>query len=118
MTKRNVGFIYAVKGILHALKTQSNLRIQFIIAVIIILAANMFGVTVPELLWILLAVFLVLITELVNTAVENLADIVSPRYHPLVKAAKDTAAGAVLLAAIFSLVVAFFVFRSYIPNLF
>lgn len=61
-------------------------------------------------MFVLTAIFLVLVTELMNTAVEAAVDLAHPHIHPLAKAAKDTAAGAVLLAAVFAVVIGGMVF--------
>lgn len=61
-------------------------------------------------MFVLTAIFLVLVTELMNTAVEAAVDLADPHIHPLAKAAKDTAAGAVLLAAVFAVVIGCMVF--------
>lgn len=109
-----VGFKCAVRGILYALKTQLNMRIHCLAAAAALVLAWVTGISRLELLWVILAIFLVLVTELLNTAVEAVVDLVSPEYHSLARAAKDVAAGAVLMAALHSLVVAFFVFGKHI----
>jgi undecaprenol kinase len=107
---KTIGFSHAVRGITYALKTQINMRIHFLAAAMALLAAWALRVNGLELLWIILAIFMVIITELINTAVEAVVDLLSPGYNPLARIAKDAAAGAVLLAALHSLLVAFFVF--------
>jgi len=107
---KSIGFSHAVRGILYALKTQLNMRLHFWVAVVVLLLAWVMGITGLELLWLILAIFMVIVTELLNTAVETVVDLLSPGYHPLARNAKDVAAGAVLMAAHHSLVVAFFVF--------
>jgi len=109
-SRKTIGFSHAVRGITYALKTQINMRIHFIAAAMALLVAWALRINGLELLWIIMAIFMVIITELINTAVEAIVDLMSPEYHPLARVAKDTAAGAVLLAAIHSLLVAFFVF--------
>ncbi|MTI84743.1 MAG: diacylglycerol kinase family protein [Firmicutes bacterium] len=107
---KSIGFLYAARGILYALKTQPNMRIHCLAAAVALLLAWVMGITGLELLWLILAIFMVIVTELLNTAVETVVDLLSPGYHPLARVAKDVAAGAVLMAALHSLVVAFFVF--------
>ncbi len=75
------------------------------------LAASLyFKVPKTELLLIITAIFLVFITEMINTAVEAVVDLKTEQYHPLARVAKNVAAGAVLCAALFSIVVACLVF--------
>lgn len=75
-------------------------------------AGVFFGISKMEWLFVLTAIFLVLVTELMNTAVEAAVDLAEPDIHPLAKAAKDTAAGAVLLAAVFAVIVGCIVFAN------
>jgi len=60
--------------------------------------------------WLLIAIFLVWITEILNTAIEKLADVVSPGYAVAIKQVKDMAAAAVLLSAVFAVVIALIIF--------
>jgi len=113
-SRRIIGFKCAARGILYALKTQLNMRIHCLAALAALVSAWLLRVSKLEFLWVILAIFLVLVTELLNTAVEIIVDLVSPEYNPLAGVAKDVAAGAVLLAALHSLVVAFFVFGRYV----
>lgn len=93
----------AVAGITQSFKSERNFRIHSIAAAVAILFGFLLHLTVEEWRWIVLSIAVVLLTELVNTALEALTDLVMPDYHNLAKKAKDAAAGAVLIAAIFSL---------------
>ena len=75
------------------------MRYHFLSAVLVVLVALFLRVTTIEFALLTLSVLFVLGTELINTAVEAVVDLVSPEFHPLAKIAKDTAAGSVLLAA-------------------
>ena len=70
-------FNYATEGVIHALRTQRNLWIHFVIAVGVLIAALAFGVTKIELMVLLLAITFVLVAELVNTAIEAAVDVAS-----------------------------------------
>jgi diacylglycerol kinase (ATP) len=96
---------YAVNGILHAFSSQRHLRFHFFVAILVLLAGVVWGLPRTELLILFSAISLVIITELLNTAVEAVVDLVTTAYHPLAKLAKDIAAGAVLVAAINAIVV-------------
>jgi len=76
------------------------MRNHFIAALVVLMVAFFVRVTPIEFALLAISIMFVLFAELVNTAVEALVDLVSPGYHPLAKVAKDTAAGAVLMAAI------------------
>lgn len=103
-------FRYALEGIGYALRTQINMRVHAVISLGVIAAGIVFRISRMEWLFILVACALVIAAELFNTAVEAVVDLVSPKAHPLAKAAKDTAAGAVLLAAVFAVITGVVVF--------
>jgi len=108
-------FRYALEGIKYALRTQINMRVHAVISLGVIVAGIVFRISRMEWLFILVACAFVIAAELFNTAVEAVVDLVSPEAHPLAKAAKDTAAGAVLLAAVFAVITGVVVF--YVPVL-
>lgn len=80
------------------------------LAVIVLAAAAVFRLPLSSWMLLLLAITLVLTAELLNTAIEATIDLVSPEIHPLAKKAKDTAAGAVLLTAVFAVITGIYVF--------
>lgn len=97
---RSIG--YALEGIGYTIRTQRNMRIHILIATPTLLLSWYLAMPPMELLFVWLCIGIVFSAELMNTAVERLVDLVSPEYHPLAKLAKDAAAGAVLMIAIFS----------------
>lgn len=103
-------FNYAISGIIYALKTQRNMRIHLFVALLVLFTSSFFDFSATEVLLILFAIVLVIIAELVNTAIESTVDLVTLDYHPLAKIAKNVAAGAVLVAAVNSVVVGYLVF--------
>jgi diacylglycerol kinase (ATP) len=103
-------FNVAFEGIIHVLRTQRNMRLHFLIAVTVLVAALYFDVSKIELIVLLLAIAFVLITEMINTAVEAAVDIASTSFDPMAKLAKDIAAGAVLIAAVNAVAVGYLVF--------
>ncbi|MHA0855800.1 diacylglycerol kinase family protein [Paenibacillus sp. CMAA1364] len=103
-------FSYAVDGIIYAWRTQRNIRIHGVAAVIVLLLASLFALSPMRWLFLLLAITLVIAAELFNTAIEAVVDLVSIDHHPLAKVAKDTAAGAVFITAVFAVVVGIVVF--------
>lgn len=112
MPKRTfwAAFGYAAQGIVYALLTQRNMKIHAAAAVAVIAAAALLHVSWERWVALLFAIALVMALELVNTALESVVDLASPELHPLAKAAKDTAAGAVLLAAVFAAITGVIVF--------
>jgi diacylglycerol kinase (ATP) len=103
-------FNYAFEGIIHVLRTQRNLRIHFLIAVVVLIAALYLDISKIELIALLLSIAFVLITEMVNTAIEGVIDISTTSFDPNAKLAKDIAAGAVLIATVNAVAVGYLVF--------
>jgi diacylglycerol kinase (ATP) len=103
-------FNYAFEGIIHVLRTQRNLRIHFAIAIAVIAAAAAFGVDRIELITLLLAIAVVLVTEMVNSAIEGAIDVSTTSFDPNAKLAKDIAAGAVLISTVTALAVGYLIF--------
>lgn len=112
MKNRNLieSFNYAVTGIISAIKTERNMKIHYFIAITVILASLFFDFSRLEFLMLFFTISLVFITEMINTAIEKTIDLITEEYHPLAKLVKDIAAGAVLIAAINSVVVAYLLF--------
>jgi diacylglycerol kinase (ATP) len=91
---------FAVDGLVHVLHKDWHVRVLFLIAALILLASAVIRVTRVELLLLCLAVTLVVIAEVVNSAIETVVDLVSPEYHPLAKIAKDVGGAGVLVAIV------------------
>ena len=104
------GFRYAFSGIIHCIKNERNMRIHIVAALYVLMFARFFAFTRTEYAVLLLTIGGVISAEAINTAVENLADKISEKQDALIKAAKDAAAGAVLILAVFSVLIAIFLF--------
>jgi diacylglycerol kinase (ATP) len=102
-------FNYAFEGVIHALRTQRNMRLHFAIAAGVLVLAFIYDVSRLELIALLIAISFVLIAEMVNTAVEATIDLSTPSFDPLAKVAKDLAAGAVLIASVNAVAVGYLV---------
>jgi diacylglycerol kinase (ATP) len=102
-------FNYAFEGVIHALRTQRNMRIHFAVAAAVLVLAFVYDVTRLELIALMIAIAFVLIAEMVNTAVEATIDLSTPSFDPLAKIAKDLAAGAVLIASVNAIAVGYLV---------
>ena len=101
-------FYYAFQGIAYGFSSQRNFRIQLVIGAMAIGLGVLLGLKLEQLTIIIFAIALVLVLELINTAIEAAVDLaIGQRFHPLAQIAKDCAAGAVLISAIGSLLVAF-----------
>jgi len=111
-------FNFAFDGIVHALRTERNMWIHFGIAALVLIAALFFALTRLEVIALLVAISFVVIPEMFNTAVEHIVDLITDEDDPRAKIAKDVAAGAVLIAAVNAIAVAYLVFYdkiTYVP---
>ena len=109
-------FNFALEGIIHVLRTQRNMRIHFLAAVLVLVAALWSGVDKLELIALLLSISFVLITEMINTAVEASVDVATTSFDPLAKLAKDIVAGAVLIATVNAVAVGYLVFSGQVAE--
>ena len=103
-------FNYAIDGLLYCLRTQRNMKIHFAIAALVLLLAGITDVSALETVVLLLAIAMVITTEMINTAIETIVDLVRSTYHPLAGIAKNVAAGAVLVASILAAVIGYLIF--------
>jgi diacylglycerol kinase (ATP) len=103
-------FNAAIEGFLHVVKTQRNMRIHFLLAVAVLLFGIYLNFTRVELIMLLLTSALVLITEMINTAMEIVMDYVEASHSHWVRVVKDISAGAVLVASVSAVIVAYFLF--------
>jgi len=110
MKKLIRSFGYAFKGLGYAAKTQLNFRIHLVASVLAIALGFALNISVTEWLWICLSIAIVLLTELTNTGIETLTDLVSPGYNEKAGHVKDICAGAVVVAALFALITGVFIF--------
>ncbi len=100
-------FRFAWEGLHFVFNTQRHMRVHVLMMTLVLGAAWGLGVTTYELLHLLSAFALVLITEMINTAIEQTVDLTVKTYDPRAKVAKDVAAGAVLIAAAYAMAVGF-----------
>lgn len=106
-------FGYALEGLLHAIKHNRNLRIDFAVAVIVVLASIFFHITLLEKSILGVMILLVISSEMINTAIEEMVDLITYEHRKEAKIAKDVAAGMVLVAAIGSVIVGILIFAPY-----
>lgn len=111
-------FAHAWNGIRIMVKEESNVRIHLLLGMVATALGFLLNIEPYEWLALLLTIGLVLVTEAVNTALERLADHVTPEAHPQIKTVKDLAAGAVLIAAIIAVCVGLIIFGEKIVDLF
>lgn len=103
-------FGYAFEGILTGIRKERNMRIHTAAMILVVFFGTVLGLSATEWCICLVLFGLVMALELVNTAVEAVVDLVTEERKPLAKIAKDTAAGAVLIAAIMAVVIGCIIF--------
>lgn len=103
-------FGYAFEGIFAGIRGERNMKIHCFVAVCVIVAGVLFHISVTEWCICLVLFGLILSLELVNTAIEAVVDLVTEDKKPLAKLAKDTAAGAVLIAAVMAAMAGLLIF--------
>jgi diacylglycerol kinase (ATP) len=116
MAKRKIvdSFNYAIEGLIYVLRSQRNMRVHFLFAVLILLFGIYLNLSGVEFLMLLVAIAFVLCTEMFNTAIEFTIDLISDTVNPLARIIKDIGAGAVLLSAMNALVVGYVIFSRHL----
>ena len=99
----------AIEGIIYSVRTQRHMRYHFYAALVALVLSLVLGISRTEFILLCMAIVLVLVTELLNTAIEITVDMISEDYHPMAKVAKDIAAGVVLTASIGALTLAYLI---------
>jgi diacylglycerol kinase (ATP) len=107
---RAKSFKYAFEGVLRFFKKEHNAWLHLLATVYVIIVSVLVGVTSSEATALIIAVALVWITEMINTCIEKVMDMISEEYDERIKVIKDIAAGAVLVAAAAALVIGLIVF--------
>jgi undecaprenol kinase/diacylglycerol kinase (ATP) len=110
MNKFLSGFKYAFNGLKYAFNTQINFKVHTFTIIIVVVLGLAFRLDIQEWLWLVAAIGIVLITELINTSIEVLVDLISPEFNIKAGIIKDISAGAVLIAAICACAIGILVF--------
>jgi diacylglycerol kinase (ATP) len=114
IVKRLRGFTYAAKGAILLLRHEASIQVQFGIALLMTFAGFYFNITSTEWILQLFAIGLVMSTEGLNSAIEELADFIHPEFHKKIGRIKDIAAGAVFFAAAIASIIGLLI---YIPKI-
>jgi diacylglycerol kinase len=117
MKKRMKSFLYAGRGIRLVFGSEPNMHIHFMISILVVIFGFFFGISKTEWVACLLCFGLVFTAEMINTAIENIVDLVSPEFNKLAANAKDIAAGAVFVSAIISAIIGLLIFVPKVWNL-
>lgn len=111
-------FKHAFEGVYFALKYNQNLRVHFGVAALVIIASICFHVNAFEMGILGVMILLVIASEMINTAIEEMTDLITKEHREEAKIAKDVSAGMVLVAALGSVIVGVLVFTPHILKLF
>ncbi len=114
LRKRMRSFIYAARGIKQLATHEHNMWIHMVAAVCVIVAGFVFNITQMEWIAIILCIGLVMAAEGFNTAIEKIADYISPDWMDAIGKIKDIAAGAVLICAATAAIIGLIVFTPYL----
>ncbi len=108
--KKGIGFRFAFNGLKEAVVRERNFRIHLCVAVVVLCISSYFQLKPIEWMFILLAIYLVLMAELINSLCERIIDHIKPEYHMNARIIKDMAAGVVLLTAFLSIIIGLIIF--------
>ncbi|NTW25422.1 MAG: diacylglycerol kinase family protein [Lentimicrobium sp.] len=111
-------FQAAFRGIFISIRDERNIRIHFFTALLVILAGFLFKISSTNWIIILILFSIVIAAEMINTAIEKLADFVEPNLSKQIRDIKDIAAAAVLWVSIVSVIVGFLIFAPQIIKIF
>lgn len=109
MKKFLLSFKYAIDGIITTIKEERNIKIHLLAVIVVIIMGNIYKISNIEWIICILLFALVISSELINTAIENTIDLITDEKKELAQKAKDAAAGAVLINAIISVIIAIFI---------
>ena len=104
---------YAISGIASMIESQQNAWVHAVATVLVVFFGLFFHLHAAQWCILVLAIIAVWTAEALNTALEFMADVASPEFHPLIEKAKDVAAGAVLISAVGAVVIAILVLGRY-----
>ena len=111
-------FGFAFKGIQTFIKTQHNSWIHCVASILVLFLGYFLKVTINEWCMLIFSIAIVVISEMLNTAIEFICDFISPQIHPQIKKIKDIAAGAVLVAVFAAVIIGTIIFLPKIINCF
>lgn len=109
-------FNHAINGIINTVRTERNMKIHLVAAILVMVSCFFFDISRLEFLILVVTISMVMAAEVVNTAIEAVIDMSTNYYHPLAKIAKNAAAGAVLITAINAVIVGYVIFWDKLSN--
>ena len=107
-------FTFAFEGIKHGIRENINLKIHFGIALIVFLAAWFLGVSRSDFLFLAIMVIFVIASEMINTSLEEMVDLITTEHRQQAKIAKDVAAGMVFVVSAGAAIIGIIIFAPYV----
>jgi len=101
---------YALEGVAYAASTQRNVKIHFVITIIVLFFSLFFSLSNIEFLFIILSISFVIFSEFINTSIESAVDLCTEEYNIKAKIAKDVAAGAVVISSVNAVIIGLVIF--------
>lgn len=111
-------FGYAIQGLCYSFKHNQNIKIHILIAVVVIIAGFLLKLTRSEFFDVCVLIVLVISSEMINTSIEEVINLLVNEHRMEAKVAKDVSAGMVLLVSIFAAIVGIFIFLPHVLSLF
>lgn len=110
ITRYIKSFFHAIHGIIYATKYEHNMIIMILATIVVVIAGFVFSISTFEWLFCIAIIGAVMACEMINTAIEAVVDLTSPKMHPLAKIAKDTASSASLIMSLVAFIGALIIF--------
>jgi diacylglycerol kinase (ATP) len=114
LAARIKAFEFAFTGLWNGFKKETHLKIHFLATILVTAAGIFFKITPSEWIIVISCCSIVLASELFNSAIERICDLITTERNPNIKYIKDVSAGAVLILSIGSAIIACFIFVKYI----
>lgn len=111
-------FRYAFEGLFHSVKYNRNLKVHLAAALTVIIAGIFFQVRLFEMEILGVMIMFVILSEMINTSIEEMVDLITAEHRKEAKIAKDVAAGMVLVAVMGAVIIGIIIFSPYILKLF
>ena len=117
LRKHHISFKNAWAGILWAFKTQPNFRVHVVLSLLALALAGYLKITTTEAAVIVFTIVLGLTSEMINTSLETMTDLITREWRPEAKIAKDVAAGMMLITAMGAIIIAIVIFTPYLVRI-
>ncbi len=108
--KHVISFKHALDGVIHAFKSQPNFKVHVVLSVLAIYLGSILNISLTEWVMIVMTIVMGLVIELINTSIEAVVDLATDKWHHFAKIAKDVSAGAMLVYATGSVIIACLIF--------